>query len=277
MITFNSLGRFGKLGNQMFQYAALFSLAKNKNYTFGIPLQNTEWGISAWYDCKLFLPSIFNITALNLNSIENKYQFRYEKLTFNPAFFELPDNIDILGYFQSEKYFKHCKEELLKEFTFKNINLVDKIKEEFKNKKFIGVHIRRGDYLKLPHIHKICNQDYYLKAFDYIQSNIKDEMYLYIFSDDIEWCKKNINFNSNIKIFFDDSPESEDKYYTNQEKTLIKMSLCDHFICANSSFSWWGSYIISNPNKLICMPNQWFGPAINENWSDIYYDGVKIL
>lgn len=275
MITFNSLGRFGKLGNQMFQYAALIGLAEKNGYEYGIPYSNTEWGISAWYDCKLFLPDLFNITAKDSSSIDNKHKFRYDQLIYNEMFFSLPDNIDILGYYQSEKYFTHCKDKILKEFSFKNDDLVNKTKEEFDNKKFIGLHIRRGDYLKIPHIHKTCNQEYYIKSINKILDNVKDEHFLYVFSDDIEWCKHNLNFN--IKTFFDDSPESEEKYYTNQEKTLIKMSLCNHFICGNSSFSWWGSYLIKNSNKIVCMPNQWFGEGIKESWSDIYYEGVSII
>lgn len=274
MITFNSLGRFGKLGNQMFQYGALFGLAKHKNYEFGIPLKNCEWGISAWYDCKLFLPELFNITAKDSSDVKNLQQARYEKPSFTKSFFDFPDNIDLLGYFQSEKYFKNYKKDLLKEFSFKNNDLVENIKNEFADRNFVGLHVRRGDYLKLPHIHKSCDYDYYCKAIDTIKEKHKD-ICLYVFSDDINWCKQNINFT--LPTFFDNEPESEEKYYTNQETTLIKMSLCNHFVCANSSFSWWGSYLISNKDKMVCMPQNWFGPAIKEDWKDVYYDGVTVI
>jgi len=274
MITFNSLGRFGKLGNQMFQYGALFGLAKKRGYEFGIPLKNSEWGISAWYDCKLFLPDLFNITAKDSSDVQHTQQLRYEKPYFTEAIFGLPDNIDLLGYFQSEKYFKENKQDLLKEFSFKNQELVDNTKKEFNGRNFIGLHVRRGDYLKLPQIHVACDYEYYKKSIDIIKNKNRD-VCLYVFSDDINWCKQNLNFS--MPMFFDDAPESEEKYYTNQEKTLIKMSLCNHFICANSSFSWWGSYLINNQDKIVCMPQNWFGPAVKENWNDVYYEGVVVV
>ena len=91
---------------------------------------------------------------------------------------------------------------------------------------------------------------------------------LLIMSDDIEWCKQNINL-PNV-VFSDNS-----KFWDGTGLWLL--SLCHHFIISNSTYSWWGAWLSRNNNKTIISPSTWFGPDINENTSDIYCNGwIKI-
>ena len=99
--------------------------------------------------------------------------------------------------------------------------------------------------------------EYYRSAVDLIGK----EKLFFIFSDDINWCKNNFDFIEN-KFFIENNKDYED---------LILMSLCSHNIIANSSFSWWGAWLNSNPNKIIISPKKWFGNKYNfHNTKDLY-------
>ena len=113
MITCNTLGTMGRLGNQMFQYATLYAIAKQNNYDFGVPrskVNNTnEYS-------KFYLPEIFNLSAKDSSNTNNQKRFVEKKHDYDPYIFSIEDDTDIWGYFQTEKYFKKYKEEIKKEF-----------------------------------------------------------------------------------------------------------------------------------------------------------------
>jgi len=220
MITF-APGYYGWLGNQMFQYAAVFSLAKKLRTEAGFP-QN-----------KPNLFDIFNLTA----SKDGTAPFLLEEKGFH--YTPLPTtNKDLMlrGYFQSEKYFKDYEEELRKEFTFKS--KVDEVAPQT-----TSIHVRRGDYVTLPNHHPLCTLEYYKKAI----SMFSDQKFL-VFSDDLDWCRDNIK---GASVSYSDglSPEED----------LHRMTMCDNHIIANSSFSWWGAWLSNGEGKVIA-PKQWFGP-----------------
>lgn len=255
MITFNSLGRYGRFGNQMFQYATLYSLAKTRKYDFGVPYKfktNNEYFNFCLQEC---FP---NLTAKDSSEIVNIHKAQEHKFEYNAGIFGIPDNTDILGYFQSEKYFVDYREQLLKEFTFN-----DKIYKQAVDIRSltrlptISIHLRLGDYVNLPDSHPICSVDYYVEAL----SMLPDDLLIYVFSDDIPQATEFFKF-LNRKVVFTDS---NDKYVD-----MCLMNLCNYHIIANSSFSWWGSWL-SNSKKTIA-PSKWFGssPSAPKNWSDIY-------
>ena len=255
MITFNSLGRYGRFGNQMFQYATLYSLAKTRKYDFGVPYKfktNNEYFNFCLHEC---FP---NLTAKDSSEIVNIHKAQEHKFEYNAGIFGIPDNTDILGYFQSEKYFVDYREQLLKEFTFN-----DKIYKQAVDIRSltrlptISIHLRLGDYVNLPDSHPICSADYYVEAL----SLLPDDLLIYVFSDDIPQATEFFKF-LNRKVVFTDS---NDKYVD-----MCLMNLCNYHIIANSSFSWWGSWL-SNSKKTIA-PSKWFGsaPSAPKNWSDIY-------
>jgi hypothetical protein len=84
---------------------------------------------------------------------------------------------------------------------------------------------------------------------------IGDYENIFIFSDDIKWCKENINFKNSI--FVEGNTNIED---------LWLMSLCTNNVISNSSFSWWSAYINNNSKKII-YPKNWFGDFTNINTS----------
>ena len=111
---------------------------------------------------------------------------------------------------------------------------------------YVGVHVRRGDYLLDRHIKDVCNLDYYKKAFDLCETlgNVK---YL-VFSDDIDLCKKMFDGSN---FFFYEPKEGEPDWMT-----LAAMSKCRANIISNSTFSWWGAYL-NNNSLLNVQPKFW--------------------
>lgn len=108
------------------------------------------------------------------------------------------------------------------------------------------MHIRRGDYLVSPGHYINLDVEYYKNALKYIDNPGS----ILIFSDDISWCKD--NFKGDKYIFIENEKDYIDIYL---------MSLCNNNIIANSTFSWWGAWLNTNPNKIVISPNKWFGPA----------------
>jgi hypothetical protein len=263
MITCNSMGTNGRLGNQLFQYAFLFAIAKKNNYEFGIPFKSKS--DNEYYN--LFLPECFsNLSAKDSSNHNNIYRFYEQKFEYDESVFSLPDNIDFWGYFQTEKYFKNYRNEILNEFKFNNeitdycLNFIKNTNPE--NKKILSIHIRLGDYVNNQDAHPVCSKEYYQKA---LEKNPNDVL-IYAFSDDVEKCK--ILFSEfNREIVYPNSG--------NLFKDMCLMAFCDYHIIANSSFSWWGAWL-SNSKQVIA-PSIWFGPKIQKNWQDVYCEGWIVI
>lgn len=239
MIGFNELGTKGRLGNQMFQYAALRGIAAKHGYDWCIPPSNFS---HPYYEHQLF--EIFTLNSLKyVGYVDDNFNLVVESgFYFDSDLFNLcPDNTNLGGFFQSEKYFKHIENEIKEDFTF-NPNILDsckKIINELGN--CLSIHVRKTDY-------DLCDDflgiDYYSKALKYFDNYDK----IIVFSDDIEWCKEQKLFATD-KFFISE--------YKNNATDLCLMTLCKWHIIANSSFSWWGAWL-SNSRKIVA-PKVWFG------------------
>ena len=251
MIGFNYLGKMGQLGNQMFQYASLRGIAKNRGYDFCIPYHKDVFddGIGNKLRIELFDPFMMsNVTQSNIAIIDSGDPRTEGGHNFNEVLFNTcPDNVSLHGYFQTEKYFKHIEDEIKQDFTFKNeIALICKHRMSTMLTP-IALHIRRGDYLKNSAYHNNLGLDYYAEALDKFDKSRT----VIIFSDDPQWCKEQELF-------------SEDRFLVAEGNSsyvdLCLMSLCSDFIIANSSFSWWGAWLSKAVNKKVVAPEKWFGP-----------------
>jgi hypothetical protein len=255
MITFKAIGSYGRFGNQMFQYATLYSIAKTKKLNFGVPYgyrSNNEYNDFCLKDC---FP---NLSALDCTDIEPINYAEERNFEYNAGIFGIPDNTDIRGYFQSEKYFKDYRNGLLKEFEFNNdIHEKASYIRSLTNKDAISIHIRLGDYIYQQDRHPVCPLEYYEEAL----SHVPDDILIFVFSDNTEKAFEYFS-KLNRKITY---PETNDKY-----TDMCIMSMCDYHIIANSSFSWWGSWL--SESKKTIAPSRWFGDAdhMPKNWSDIY-------
>lgn len=297
MVTFSSLGRFGGLGNQLFQVACTVSLAKKKNVSYAFP----DW-IGNYIFEKLFnrvnnikTDYLFNLQRLfgkkqikkyyKPNSIYRQKGLFYEDLT------HLPKNVDLMGYFQSEKHFARYEKNIRKLFTLnKECKIfIDNLFGEYTigYNESVAIHVRRGDYLSMKTLYPFCGLEYYHKAMELFRG--KDIIFL-IFSDDLEWCKNNIIGNNILYIdtnslvtpihgLFEQGVTNRCNE-NNQWVDMFLMSQANHNIIANSSFSWWGSWLNKNPDKLVIAPQVWFGDEFKKHGvfqDDIYLDNWIVI
>jgi hypothetical protein len=275
----------GGLGNQMFQYAAGRSLANHHNTA--LTLDTTRFSRIRSITPRPYCLSNFRIKETFASEkdlhcvkepsshLKNFYAEIYCALTGNPVisfkkephfqydpdFFLIPNNVYLEGYWQSEKYFKSVENAIRSEFTLKedpdplNTLMAKKILES----NAVSIHIRRGDYVTSPATfeeHGVCSLEYYHKAIDNIINKIPDP-HFYIFSDDPQWVQQN------LQIHYPHSYISHNlgsKDYLD----LWLMSLCHHHIIANSSFSWWGAWLSTYPEKMVIAPKQWFNQSKND-------------
>jgi len=236
------------LANQLFQVATTLSYAIDNNLQAVFPILR-DTNRQGNYKDNIFR----NLVLSSVDTSFTVYQepsFKYSKIpTFESSV------MFANSYFQSEKYFSHNRNSILEILSPSEEHLdyiTDKYGQVLKNS--TSLHVRRGDYLNLKHVHSpLYETDYYPKALSKISTDS-----ILVFSDDISWCKQNIN-DSRISFV-----ENEEDYMD-----LYIMSMCDNNIIANSTFSWWGAWLNSNADKQVIAPSQWFGHSMNEPTEDL--------
>ena len=279
----------GGLGNQLFQIFTTISYAiKHKQMfkfeysdllTIGVT-RPTYWN-SFLSKLKPFTFSRAHDASTQTNNVIKEKGFHYSELPWADTL----DNtyVILVGYFQSHKYFSMFYNTICKMIDLENqkLNVISKYRNCFETnsanrneiecefEKFIGIHFRLGDYKKLQHIHPILKKEYYEKALLYVMAETEKKNWKIMYfceeesnkevEETIEYLKKRCSNCEFIKVP-DTIPDWEQ---------IILMSCCTHNIIANSTFSWWGAYLNSNPNKIVCYPNEWFGPS-SKNQKTVY-------
>ena len=262
MIGFNALGQLGRLGNQMFQFASLKGIARNNGYQFCFPPSANK---DEWRDHQLLIPfKLSSTNELNIQYIDPdrptvvESGFGFDQNLFNKC----PDWVSVQGFFQTEKYFKHIKNEIKQDFTFRDDIKIPCQEMMSSIGDATALHIRRTDYITNPN-HTCLSMNYYEKALSHF-----DVGPVLIFSDDPDWCKEH-------ELFADDRfmiSDNDDAYLD-----LCLMTMCTGHIIANSSFSWWGAWL-SNSKKVIA-PKGWFEGSDNSHLdtTDIYCSNWTVL
>jgi len=244
----------GGLGNQMFQYAYArnLSILNDVDFYLDTSFYNNQIGVTP----REFSLNRFPNTKINKNipGALPPMQTILDNFKFNPNN-KNTVNCFLNGYWQSEKYFQESKEIIISDFspTEKNKNkLILKYPNILNNN--ISLHIRRTDYLTSNGYHPVQTIDYYINAVDILGSYDN----IFIFSDDISWCKENLTFKN--MVFVENNSDLED---------LWLMSLCKKNVIVNSSFSWWGAYLNTNNDKSVVAPLNWFGDGVGLSSEDI--------
>ncbi len=247
--------RKGGLGNQMFQVAAAIVYQQEKGKTVLIPREfyNHHNRYKQEYADTVFckFPNRTDI-VLNQDMIDKFLSWSFTQHSSTPGFEpwspeDSSGNILLHGYFQ---YYPVLEphEHIIRETYMQGLaSLIPK----GSSKDFVGIHIRRGDYLYPPYNKVLPTQSlsYYEKALQYFK---KEEITFCIFSDDLDWCMtQDIFKNLPHKVFIDEPDEC---------KCLAIMTLCERgFICANSTFSWWGAFLGAYAKKQpVIVPADWF-------------------
>ena len=247
MIGLNYLGKMGQLGNQMFQYAALKGIARNRGLDYIVPKHSDaiQDGLGNTLRIELFEP--FNIESKYYGFIETKEYIQEAHFHFDEDLYNnCPDNSSLYGFFQSPKYFLNIREEIIKDFKFKKqiINECKSILKTFDNP--IALHIRRGDFLINSANHHNLPMSYYENGLDCFD----EDRQVVIFSDDPQWCyEQNIFAGDRFLISKDNGPYHD----------LYMMTKCKDFIIANSTYSGWGAWLSDSIDKKVIAPKKWFG------------------
>lgn len=246
----------GGLGNQLFQIAAGYSLAKSNNDTYAInynlqhvtshPMGNTK---------HKYRDNLFS-TILSTDEIPPN-EFKEQNFHYDPIPYTSPGML-LHGYLQSEKYFAQHKEDIKQLFTFpKKTKLkISKAISALKlktGKQVVGIHVRRDDYVQLSSTHPECTVRYYKEAI----SKFKNSIFI-VATDTPLWVKQNLC--SDNVILCNSSNEIEDMYMLSQ---------CDNIIISNSTFGWWGAYL-GKEKDVVIAPDVWFGPDGPQDYYDIY-------
>ena len=284
MLAFNQLGNLGRLGNQMFEYAALRGIAAKHGYDWCIPPYNVKSieNYSLHFCFKMEDVKEENLKMSNDGYVQERFFHYDEELVEN-----CPDNVSLHGFFQSEKYFKHIENVIRSEYTFHDEHL-EPCKEMMKSlegQEPIMLHVRRGDanltdprgfkwsYTQCGDQHPVQPLEYYEKAL----AEFDDEQPVIVFSDSPEWVEEQEFFSGDRFLISEPQQKYSDGSYT-PYADLCLMSLCSHAIIANSSMSWWGAWLIANPNKKVIAPKMWFGPAYaDKNTKDLYCSDWIVL
>ncbi len=270
----------GGLGNQMFQYAAGRALARRldvpllldrsfldkRDETVTHTLRDFELDV---YRIQCSIAGAAGLDAIwrvEKNPVLRRISNRLPSLVRNPVFREttrhymeqfarLEAPVELVGFWQSEKYFGSIRGILLEEFMPRVApgGLNRELLEQVKATQAISLHVRRTDYLtnaEANRFHGVCSVDYYERAAAHHAEKISDP-HFYVFSDDPEWVKANIRLP--YPVTFVSHNKGRDSYLD-----MFLMRHCLHHIIANSSFSWWGAWLGERPGKKVIAPAQWF-------------------
>jgi hypothetical protein len=247
----------GGLCNQLFQWAFGRSLSKRfgiKDY-YDISFYTSGANRAGYTDAREFcLPDLLNIKIPILTQdvidqfhskahrdgaqkfIQEPSNGSFIQIEYDKKFFYYFD-----GYWQNEKYIKDYRSEII---SYLNLDLNHNL--DFTDS--CSLHVRRGDYLKSNGYHPVLDIVYYQKALEII----KPKGNLFVFSDDIAWCKQNFEFEN--MIFMENNSNIDD---------LKLMAMCHNNIIANSSFSWMGAWLNQNPQKKVVSPKVWYGNNVD--------------
>ncbi len=289
---------YGGLGNQLFEYAHAKALAKQLKQDVYFDLSFFD----NYHRKDVYRLDKFNTTVeiaddsiikkLKRKSRNSSYFFRAFTKLFGFEYYNKKYHFDnnridkcsieelskirdfyVSGYYADSKYFEPAKEQLKKDIILKDgFNKENQIVyHEIRSKGSVSVHVRRGDYIGNRYFNELTI-DYYQNSLNYILKIYSDVVF-YVFSDDLQWVKSNLIFNCDVK-FVDINSEISDYM------DLMLMAACDHNIIANSTFSWWGAWLNSNPDKIVIAPKIWYtnkkaqnsyesGNRINSNWIKI--------
>lgn len=229
----------GRCGNFLFQAATAMGYAWRHGLEYTLPDTTNNKVHNPIYLQHLVNPK-FDLSLPSITIQEKEHT--YQELPYKPEW--KGKNIFLKGWWQTEKYFKEHRDRIIAEFGFPWKLL----------KNSVSVHVRRGDYLTLTQKHPPVTKEWYERAMQQFPG-----FNFTFFSDEPEWCRKEFGRRSDVSISVGNDEVTD----------LIAMSCHEHHICSASTFSWWGSWLGQNSNKVTIIPKLWFQPGRKEDTSDI--------
>ena len=267
----------GGLGNQLFQYAFGWALAKKTGQN--LKLDNSQYAKQSLriYSLENFDLDVGFASEIEIKRMVGRVPERVlrkicnnnllwslvgsPKIIFEQSF---ESNVDALihtgdgyfvGYWQSFKYFSDFQRQLRDKLwvNYQVSPILKQVSKDVERCNSVSLHVRRGDYAKNSEankVHGVCELEYFNRAIDYIEENVKNAKY-FIFTDDPVWVGEHLLDSKKMTLVSGDgeTTDSDDMYL---------MSMCHHNIISNSTFSWWGAWLNDSPDKLVVAPENWF-------------------
>lgn len=268
----------GGLGNQLFQYAAARRLSILHQTELKLDISAFEHYAWHAYSLRPFciqevfatpeeIQKVKGTSRKGISRIVSSLNQRYNPYFRSPVFEEAdfgpfdprisrtPRDIYLSGYWQSEKYFADIQDVIRREFAirYEQDDQSQELAQMIANTQSVSLHVRRGNYVSISQInskHGTCSIEYYQECVKRIGQKLNSP-HLFVFSDDPSWVKANLRleYPTTYVVHNDASRDYED---------LRLMSMCQHQIIANSTFSWWGAWLNPNPGKIVLAPKRWF-------------------
>lgn len=271
----------GGLGNQMFDYAFMVRLSRDNKASMFHPYKDNSKryghagfqleeifelrpsdrkkriGVSLfgayWHATRLFpkrlTPTLLGLVGMHEVKVEENFVYYPEALQSSHK------NELFMGTWQSQQYFEGAEDDVRKAFTFKEELLnepTQKLRSAIEACNAVSLHVRRDDYLSTQYAQGfggICTKEYYQNAIAFMKKHM-DGASLFVFSDDINWCRENLDLDD---ATFVDCNHGEESW-----QDMYLMSRCKHNIIANSTFSWWGAWLNAYPDKIVVAPDKWW-------------------
>ncbi len=285
----------GGLGNQMFQYAAGRALALTRNAALQLDISacgsdgarrdfelqrvfSLDLSIAGSADIRVVLGWQSSQTARRIFSRRGFAALRKKELIAEPHFnywpglADAPEDCYLVGYWQSEQYFKQHEQTIRSDFRFRHSLTApnEALANAMQQVGAVSLHVRRGDYANDPKtnsVHGLCSLAYYQAAITFVAERVESP-HFFVFSDDLPWAMENLRLPFPCEYVAGNRG-------TSSFADMHLMSLCKHHIIANSSFSWWGAWLNPDPHKIVIAPQKWFASGVSVD--DLIPDGwVKL-
>lgn len=274
----------GGLGNQMFEIAVMYGLAYKYN------LEPIVEKIAESYNKRsVYWDSVMHkVNYIDVDKFAD-IKFDYSIKELSPAYQHIvlsqEKSYKLGGFYQSAKYFEEYREKILDLFTLpERMQVIIKtsydtlktkiLESEAEDVELVSVHVRRGDYLNIHNYLCVQTIEYFNTAIERIKSTTGKKCKFIIFSDDIKWCKANFKEENTYFMNYDDFEIDKIPY---EVFDMYMMSMMDHHIISNSTFSWWGAWLCRNKNKQVVAPSRWFGQIGMNNAIKTIYDKGWII
>jgi len=283
----------GGLGNQLFQIYTTIALSIETKTSFNFPKNKLETDKRSDTYWDSFLKELNKNTSL-IDIKKMKYhvykekEFKYNKIQILPEVIKKHGDIMLYGYFQSYKYFDKEYKNIARYIGLdeSRLEVRNTYYKKYEKSNVISVHFRMGDYKVLQNCHPILDDEYYINSIKFIlnkmQSKTKWTILYFCEEEDIgEINNKVEKIKAGCMEYLQEQEQGQEQ---GQEleferggepkmedwRQLLLMSCCQHNIIANSSFSWWAAYFNNNHDKVVCYPENWFGPQLSQhNTSDM--------
>jgi hypothetical protein len=267
----------GGLGNQMFQYAYGYCLAKKHSTSLLLDTNSYDSQPQHGYLLDRFQISASVLSAADQRRIPQRYRsqpgqglssylqrllswgvlprHKEAKFGFTEKHLQVANNRYLVGYWQSEKFFPGLRDDLLAQFKPRKplSNTSRRMLDRIQATNSIAVHVRRGDYVTSKAAAKIyCNlpTNYYTSAIHtWAAKQVRPEVF--VFSNDIPWCRQ--QFSLPYPVTFVDHNQA-----LTAHEDMVLMSQAKCCVIANSTFSWWAAWLNEREEKAVYAPPNWF-------------------